>query len=54
MILVSKKTSSLVVAHGENLEEKIGMESGKIENYVANPVDKFYQSFSITYYWSLL
>ncbi len=32
MIFVSKETSSLVVAHGENLEEKVGMKRGKIEN----------------------
>ena len=32
MIFVSKETSSLVVAHDENLEEKVGMKSGKIEN----------------------
>jgi len=31
MILVGKETSLLIVTYGENLEEKIGMKSGKIE-----------------------
>ncbi len=32
MIFVSKEMSLLIVAHDENLEEKVGMKSGEIEN----------------------
>ncbi len=32
VILVGEEMSSLIVAHGENLEEKVGIKSGKIEN----------------------
>jgi len=40
--LVSEEMSSLVVAHGENLEEKVGMKSEKIEKNPCENLDYMY------------